>query len=150
VSAVPPPAATRDEFDPWRLALQTEAAFGVSGPFYNHLAGARLDRRFSPVTSLGLYLGYANLKGKDGRAHNALAYVLLDHRLGFGGALALPLRFATGYLPNNGPVLRLATGLALELDGFELVMDVIAPTFWVSRNETVVSLDLAVEVAWTF
>jgi hypothetical protein len=130
--------------------VQTEAAFGVSGPFYNHLAGARIDRRFSQATSLGLYLGYVNVKGKAGRDHNVLGYVQLDHRLGVGGSIALPLRFATGYLPNNGPYLRLASGMAVDFDGFEIVIDLLAPTLWVTHNQAVLSLDLAAEAAWKF
>src|SRR3954463_4126172 len=68
---------------PLRLAVQTEAAGGgAPGPFYNHLLGGRLDGRFSPHISLGGYLGYANLKGKDGRVGAALAYAQLEYLAG--------------------------------------------------------------------
>ena len=69
-----------------RFAVQTEAAIGVyPGDFYNHLAGVRLDLVFSPHVSFGGYVGYANLKGKDGRANNVLPYAQVEYMLGSPG-----------------------------------------------------------------
>src|SRR5690349_2096355 len=98
---------------PMRLALQTEGAIGFyPGDFYNHLIGARVDLVFSPHVSFGGYLGYANLKGKDGRTSNLLAYAQVEYLIGPANHVRIPLRFATGYLPRNGPVMRLSTGFA--------------------------------------
>ena len=100
-----------------RLALQTEAAIGVyPGDFYNHLVGGRLDLVFSPHVSFGGYLGYANLKGKEGRASNLLAYAQVEYLAGAPNHVRIPFRFASGYLPRNGPVMRLSTGFAFPAD----------------------------------
>ena len=146
---VPPP----EQPMPLRLALQTEAVGGVgTGSFYNQLAGARLDLQFTPRVSVGGYLGYANLKGKDGRASNALAYAEVEYRTGRpGDTVRIPIRFASGYLPHNGPVVRLATGLAFALgQRTELVTEFLVPTLWVTNNQTLVSLSLALELGYRF
>jgi hypothetical protein len=145
----PEPPAYEQRF---RLALQTEGAFGVAtGSFYNHLAGARLDRRFSEEFSLGAYVGYANLKGKEGRAHNVLAYFLLEYQFPLGGDFGLPFRFAPGYLPQNGPTARVSAGLSYEVaDDVEIVLEPIAPMVWLTGDQAVLSLNVAAEVAFTF
>jgi hypothetical protein len=134
---------------PKRLALQTEGALGVaSGPFYNHLAGARLDGTFSPRVSFGGYLGYANLKGKDGRAHAALTYAQVEYLFGDPAAtIRFPLRFASGYLFKNGPVVRAAGGLDFRLSPrIDLVTEFLTPMVWLTNNQTLLSLDLSLEV----
>lgn len=159
LAPLPPPALTPPAAQPapppyeqrFRLALQTEAAFGVAtGSFYNHLAGARLDRRFSEEFALGAYAGYANLKGKEGRAHNVLAHFMLEYRIGLDDDWALPLRFAPGYLPQNGPTLRMSAGVSWEVaDDVELVLEPVTPMVWLTGDEAVLSLNVAAEVAWT-
>lgn len=152
VAPGPPAPAYPPPHPEWRLAVGTEAAFGISpGSFYNHLAGGRIDRRFAEETALGLYLGYVNLKGPEGRVHNALIWVQLDHRVEIGGGLQLPLRFAPGYLPNNGPVLRAATGLAWDVaEDVEIVLDLLAPMVWTTHDQPVLSLNLAAELGFSF
>jgi hypothetical protein len=113
--------------------------------------GARVDYRFTSTLSLGPYLAYANLKGQDGRTNNALASVQLEYRpsLATGSSFGVPLRFAPGYLPQNGPVLRLSAGLSYSLSPHvDLVVDAFTPTFWVIKNRTVVSLGAAVELSY--
>jgi len=135
-----------------RYAFQVEPAFGVAGgSFYNQLAGARIDYRFTQEIALGGYLGYANLKGKDGRAHDVLPYLNLEYRprLGQNGAFGLPLGFGTGYLPNNGPFLRLSAGLSYALGPqTEVMIAFFNPTFWVVHDRTVISLGAAIEVSY--
>ncbi len=134
---------------PKRLALQTEGAIGLeSGPFYNHLVGARFDGTFSPHVSLGGYLGYANLKGKDGRAHAALTYAQVEYLFGDpGDTIRFPLRFASGYLFRNGPVVRAAAGLDFKLTPkVDLVTELLTPMVWLTNNQTLLSLDLSLEV----
>ena len=144
--APPPPP----QFSEWHLAVQTEAAFGVApDTFYNHLAGARIDRRFAPDVSLGLYLGYANLKGKDGRAHNGLGWAILEYRPMVSDTIGIPLRFAPGYLPKNGPLLRSSAGVSFQLaDGVDMVLDLITPTVWVTHDQTVLSFDASAELGF--
>lgn len=132
-----------------RLAVQTEGALGVAGgAFYNQLLGARLDFRFSPAVSLGAYLGYANLKGKEGRAHALLPCVQLEYAAPLAPRLRAPLRFGTGYLPRNGPLARVAAGLAFALaPSVDLVAELFAPTVWVTSNRALLSMSLALELA---
>ena len=136
---------------PFRLAVQTEAATGVAtGAFHNQLAGARLDLQFSPRVSFGGYLGYANLKGKDGRTSNLLTYAEVEYRTGAAGdAVRIPFRFASGYLPRNGPVVRLATGLAFALTPrLDLVTELLAPMFWVTNDQMLLSMNVSLELAF--
>jgi hypothetical protein len=137
---------------PFRLALQTEAATGVAtGGFYNQLAGVRLDLLFSPHVSFGGYLGYANLKGKDGRAHDVLPYAQVEYLMGRPGSVRIPLRFASGYLPRNGPVARLATGFAFAVTPtVDLITELLAPMVWVTGDQMVLSMNLSAEIAWRF
>jgi hypothetical protein len=140
-------AAASDRI-PMRFAVQTEAAIGVyPGDFYNHLAGVRLDLVFSPHVSFGGYVGYANLKGKDGRANNVLPYAQVEYMLGSPGGIRFPLRFASGYLPRNGPVVRLSAGFAFPLTPkIDLVTELLVPTIWITRDQMVLSMDLALEL----
>jgi hypothetical protein len=145
--AAPPPSAPLA----LRLAVETEGAFGLyPGGFYNQLAGARLDLRASPHVSFGAYAGYANLKGKEGRAHDVLGYAQVEYMAGAPGArVRVPLRFASGYLPRNGPVVRVAAGLAFALTPkVDLVTELLAPMFWVTRDQTVLSTNVSLELAF--
>lgn len=154
LTTLPATKVSADEtpFAPLRYAAQAEAAFGVSGGhFYNQLAGVRVDYRFTEQLALGGYLGYANLKGKDGRAHDVLPYLNLEYRprLGENGAFRLPLGFGTGYLPNNGPFLRLSAGISYALSPHtDIVLDFLTPTFWVIHDRTVISLGTALEISY--
>jgi len=137
---------------PMRLALQTEGAIGVyPGDFYNHLAGARVDLVFSPQISFGGYVGYASLKGKDGRVSDLLATVQVEYLAGSPGGIRIPIRFASGYLPRNGPVVRASTGFAFPLTpALDLVAELLAPMVWVTRDQMVLSMNLAAELAYRF
>jgi hypothetical protein len=124
------------------------------GPFYNHLVGVRLDYAFTPSFSLGPYLAYANLKGPDGgRANNALALLTLSYRAvpKAGRALGIPFRFSSGYLPENGPVLRGSVGLSYaSSDRWEFSLDLLSPTVWIVRGQGALSLDVALELSYAF
>jgi hypothetical protein len=134
----------------WNLALQTEGAIGTSQDmFYNHLFGARVDYRITRDILFGLYVGYANLRGKDGRVHNVLTYLQIEDRVRISSEsdITVPLRLGLGYLPYNGPVVRLAGGVNIPLSRqIELGFDVLVPTFWILPDRTAVSLDLAIEL----
>ncbi|GMV13175.1 MAG: hypothetical protein HS104_11030 [Polyangiaceae bacterium] len=157
-AASPAPApAVAPESEPFpegrfRLALGGAAAFGVSpGPFQNYLAGARADWRFSDEASLGIGVQYANLKGKEGRAHNVLSVALFEYRIDVGAGWAVPLRFGSGYLPKNGPVVKTAAGVSAPLgDDLELTAELLAPTIWITNERAVLSLDVSAEIGVTF
>lgn len=148
-AAAPARAAAPDPPPPLRLALQTDSAFGIApGDFRNHLFGARLDFEFSPRVSFGAYVGYANLKGKEGRAHDLLAYGQVEYLAGrTDSTIRFPLRFASGYLPWNGPVARFAAGIAIRISPRTyLVAEPFAPMFWITREQMLLSMNLALEL----
>ena len=151
VAVAPASAPEAEATLPVRLALHLEGAAGVAtGGFRNGLIGGRVDLRVSPNISLGGYLGYANLKGKDGRAHAALTYAQLEYLTGQAGdRVRVPARFASGYLGANGPIVRVGSGLAIALSpSVDLVAEV-ASMVWFTNNQTLLSLDLALELAVT-
>jgi hypothetical protein len=138
----------------WVFSGRTDFAFGASRDFFfNALVGARIDYRITPDIRVGAYLGYANLRGKDGRASNLLMLAQIEDRVRISAStdLRVPLRLGIGYLPQNGPVVRLAAGLGFPLGSrWEMTFDLLAPTFWVLPDRTVVSLDLAAELGYRF
>lgn len=137
-----------------RVAFIAEPAFGMSQDgFFNQLLGLRFDYRFDRDLSLGGHVAYANLRGRDGRIGGLLTYLQLDNRMSVvhGSRIQIPLRGALGYLWRNGPVLRLATGVAFPVgERAEVVLDLIAPTFWILPEQTLFSLNLAAELAFRF
>jgi hypothetical protein len=134
----------------WHLVVQTEGAIGTSQDgFYNHIVGGRIDFRVSRDILFGAYVGYANLRGKDGRADNILMYLMVEDRVRISSAsdITIPLRLALGYLPFNGPVIRLSAGINIPLsERFQLGFDILTPTFWVLPESTAVSLDIGAEL----
>jgi hypothetical protein len=138
----------------WVVSGRTDFAFGASRDFFfNALLGARIDYRITPDIRVGAYLGYANLRGKDGRASNLLMLAQIEDRVRISAStdLRVPLRLGLGYLPQNGPVVRLAAGLGFPIGNrWEMTFDLLAPTFWVLPERTVVSLDLAAELGYRF
>ncbi|MEZ4220439.1 MAG: hypothetical protein R3B13_05865 [Polyangiaceae bacterium] len=132
--------------DLW-LAFGTEGALGLSGAgFYNHLVHGRASLRHGH-TSLGVELAYANLKGREGRAHNVLPSVVLEHALDLGAGWALPLSASPGYLPNNGPVFQAGAGVSYAFDpSTELSLLALAPTAWITKDQVVYSLDVGAEL----
>lgn len=154
IRAAAPPRPRTGRAMRWVIAFQTESAFGTSSDFYyNHLLGARLDYRISPDLRVGFYAGYANLRGSGGRANNVLMYAQIEDRVRITptSPLRVPLRVGVGYLPFNGPVIRLAAGLAIPLSRrVDLVFDILAPTIWMVPDRTLVSLDLSAELSIKF
>jgi hypothetical protein len=130
------------------LAVFAEGALGFSGDgFYNQLVGPRLDYHAGERLTLGLALSYANLKGPNGRVSNVLPAAMLEWRAPLANDVALPVRFFSGYLPRNGPWLKLALGLSRRLSPrTTLTFEALAPTLWVVRNTTVSSFDASLEL----
>ena len=145
------PETVEPEFGFWRLVAQSEVVLGVyESFFYNQLVGGRVDMRFARRLSLGAYGAYVNLKGRTGRENSALIAAQLDYRidLGTGRIVQATTRASTGYFVLNGPMLRAAAGLAFAVGKHEIAVDLLAPTFWIARNRTAISMDLALEVAF--
>jgi len=147
-----PPVAPPPARIPLRLALELEAASGViTGSFHNQLLGLRLDGRFSEHVSLGGYLGLGDLKAKDGRARAGLVLAVLEYMVGEPSAtVRYPLRFASGYLAANGPVARVAGGLAVAVGQRIDLVGELAGMVWLTNNQNLLSLDAALELAYRF
>ncbi len=150
-AAPPAPAAPADAG--WCASVVSTSAFGLThGKFFNQLAGARLDYRFTPRLALGAALSYANLEGKDRRAHQVLPELAGEYRLTFASpTVALPLRLSLGYLPKNGPAWRLGAGFDLALSrSVTLELLALEPMVWVTRDRAELSLNASVALGVAF
>lgn len=152
------PPARRAEPEPelrrWQLTLQTEGAIGAAQEvYYNHLIGLRFDFRITRDILIGVYAGYANLNARDGRADNLLFMAQFENRIRISPDIdvTIPLRAAVGYLPFNGPVIRLSAGLNYAIsEHWEIGADILTPTFWILPDRTAVSLNIALEGTYRF
>ena len=103
---------------------------------------------------LGAYVAYSNLNARNGRADNLLFMLQFENRIRISNDLDLtvPLRGAIGYIPFNGPVIRLAAGLNYALTpDWEIGADLLVPTFWIlADGGTAVSLDVGLEASLRF
>ena len=147
------PAETRAAEAPGRrlqLALYTVSAIGADGNgFYNHLIELSIGVRLRRNIILSLQLGYANLNGRDGRENNLLPMLVFERRLRLGPQLdlSIPIKGAVGFLPFNGPVLRVSAGLAYALgERVEITADLLCPSFWLIDDDIFVSMNVALGV----
>lgn len=154
-AAEPAPAVSAEQpvLHPLRLAVTSTSAFGMThAKLFNQLFGARVDYRFGSRFAFGGALAYANLKGKDRRVHDVLPEVVSEYRLPLQHeSLGLPVRLALGYLPKNGPTLRLGAGFDFALGeraAFELVP--FEAMIWVDRERPEVSLDGSLALGMAF
>jgi hypothetical protein len=138
---------------PRRIAVHSTTAFGLrGGRFVNELAGVRFDLLTAARFAVELDLAYANLEGKDGRVHNVLPQVALRYRLALGSTrFGIPLRFAGGYLPRNGPTARVAAGVDFDAtDSVRIEVTPLEPMLWVVRERSEPSLNLGATLAVAF
>ena len=151
--AAPAPAPEGTVQRPLRLTLASTSAFGVTNAkFFNQLIGLRIDRRFTPRFAFGAGLSYANLKGKDGRAHNTLLEAFSEYRAPLKQeAFGLPIRFALGYLPNNGPTLRLGAGLDFAIgERVSCELTPLETMVWLTRERPEISMNGSVALRLAF
>jgi hypothetical protein len=134
---------------PLALAVRGEIATGKEGGgFVNRLLGVGLGYEFAPAVHLTAQL-HVNLKGKDGRDHALMPTVQGEYRLAvdWGVVKSVPLRFASGYLPRNGPVVRASAGLLFPLSSkVDLVAELLSPMVWVTNDQTLFSMNVALEL----
>lgn len=138
---------------PLRVAFISTSAFGVThAKFFNELLGARLDYRFTSRFAFGASLAYANLKGKDGRVHNVLPELSTEYRVPLRKeALGLPLRLSLGFLPKNGPTLRLGAGVDFAFsDAVSCEVIPLEPMVWLTRERPEVSLNASIALRVAF
>ena len=153
VAAEPAPAPDDAVPRPLRLSFTSTSAFGVThAKFFNQLLGARIDYRFAPRFAFGAELSYVNLKGKDQRLSNLLPEVATEYRFPLNKeVVGLPLRLALGYLPKNGPTLRVGAGFDFSIsDRTSLELIPLEPMLWITRDRPEVSMDAHVGVRIAF
>jgi hypothetical protein len=145
------PRATRAADSPGRplqLALYSVSAIGADGNrFYNHLVELSIGARLRRGIILSLQVGYANLNGRGQRQHNILPMLVFEKRLRLapGLDLSIPIKGAVGFLPFNGPVLRLSAGVAYAVsERVEITADLLSPSFWMVDESFYVSMNVAV------
>jgi hypothetical protein len=120
----------------------------ATGKFQNSLLAGHLDYAFASRLKLGGYLALANLKGKDRRVSALLPCALVTYEKppGPGHSVSFPIQFATGYLTRNGPVARLAAGLAWAVgQRTDLIFDLGAMA-WTTRDELLLSVNVGIEL----
>jgi hypothetical protein len=149
--ATQPEASTSTVLSPSRASwsLQLESAQGVApGKFGNTLLAGHIDYAFASRVSLGGYLALANLKGKERRVNALMPCALATYEKppGPGHSISLPIQFATGYLARNGPVARLAAGLAWAVGRRTDLIFALATMAWVTRDEMLLSVNVAIEL----
>lgn len=138
------------------LALASGSAIGpqLAGEgFYIHTLRTRLELRPRDRLGIGIILGYANLPGRNGREHNLPLLGELNYRVPIAGIrqLSLPIRFAVGYMPFNGPIIRTSVGVNIELTPeWELGADLISPAAFRSPERFHFAFDLSLEATRRF
>jgi hypothetical protein len=150
VAAEPEPPPGQGPF-PTRASwsLQLESAQGVAtGKFQNSLLAGHIDYAFASRLKLGGYLALANLKGKDKRVSALLPCALVTYEKppGPGRSISFPIQFATGYLTRNGPVARLAAGLAWAVGKRTDLIFALGAMAWTTRDELLLSANVAIEL----
>lgn len=102
-----------------------------------------MEYRFTSRFSFGATLSYANLKGKDGRVSNLLPEATTEYRILLPSSrVAFPLRASFGFLPRNGPTLRVSAGFEVALSrAVSLELVPLEPMVWVTRERPEVSLN---------
>jgi hypothetical protein len=103
-------------------------------------------------TTFELGVAYANLRGRERRVHNVLPELSLVYRVPLPGAVfGLPLRFGAGFLPKNGPTLRVSLGLdAVVSPSTILELDLLEPMVWVTHDRSELSLDVGAAARVSF
>lgn len=128
-------AQTTPPANGFHFAQHDVVSFGTNeGGFTNASIGARIDYAATPALRVGLEIAYANLEAAPDRAHSVLALAQFEARATLSETWSVPARIALGHLASNGPVLRLASGIAFKLASrLEVVLEV-APTFFTTRD----------------
>lgn len=146
----PPRRPSRLHRAPFELSIGGEFAIGPgTDSFWNFLAYGRAA--WFPVDRFGVTasVGYANLRGRSNRVANALFMVGVETAIELlqRQHVYLPLRAEVGYLPFNGPVVRLTAALAVNVTrSLRLEFDLLSPTVWVLPGGAAVSMDLGAQV----
>ncbi len=148
--------ATARMLHPWGASLVGAGGLRVEGPGGAlWLTGARIDRTLSQGAQAAILLGatlqYANLPGRRNRAHNLLLCLDLESRLRFSSSndAFLSLRMGLGYLPFNGPLIRLDGGMGWSLsERFEALLLPGALSFWFLPRAPAITWNPGVQLRW--
>jgi hypothetical protein len=155
-SFTPTSRAPTDRRPSHRGALALIAGPGIgSGElrFHTFNLRARLELRITQSVAASLITGYVNLPGGGQRVHNVPILGQIEYKVAIADVerLRIPIRFAMGYIPFNGPVARASAGLNYELNhAWEVGADLIAPTFLSSPSAAHLAFELSVELVRRF
>jgi hypothetical protein len=137
-----------------RLSLINDYAFGLADDgFFNLLIGARAYYRVDRALSVGGSLAYVNLPTRDSRGGSLLPALSLQHSVAIPetASLGVLLGLQLGYLIDNGAVMQLSSGLDFAFDDrLRLALHLLAPTFWVTPERVLFSMNLGVELSLDF
>jgi hypothetical protein len=131
------------------FAQHDVVSFGTNeGSFTNGSIGARMEYAPARAFRVGVEVAYANLEASPDRAHSVMALLQFEARASLGEKWSVPARLALGHLASNGPVLRLASGIAFKLAlRLEVVLEV-APTFFTTRDGVYPSIGPGLELGF--
>lgn len=149
-AATPAPPEPRKP-NAFSFAQHDVVAFGTNEDgFMNATVGARIDYAATPVLKVGFEVAYANLEAEPQRAHSVLALFQFEARATLNDTWSVPARIGVGHLAANGPVLRLAAGLALKLASrLEVVLEV-APTFFTTEDGVYPAIGPGLELSFRY
>lgn len=144
---VPPETARKPSG--FHFAQHDAVSFGTGeGSFTNASIGARIEYAATPAIRVGIEIAYANLEASPKRAHSVLALLQFEARAPLSENWSVPARLAFGHLASNGPVLRLASGIAFKLASrLEVVLE-LAPTFFTTRDGVYPSVGPGLELGF--
>ncbi len=136
------------------LGLATEAVIGTTETrFYGHLLGVRFDLRARERLLFGGFVAWAQLPGRDQRIQSFVWWLHAEYRVRIARELKLllPIRVAGGQVPFNGAMARVSVGLRYPVrERWEIGADLLAPTVWVTSQQTVTSFDIGLQATRRF
>lgn len=144
----------------WVHPFPVDIAAGLSvaynpgqSPFTGFLAQARVS--WFPIDRFGLSatFAYVNLPGRTRRISNFLPTVGVETGVDLVPQIGLfvPMRLEFGFLPYNGPVLRISAGLSIKLNNtMRLQLDLVQPTIWWINDVPVATMDLGAQFVVSF
>ncbi len=141
---------------PWGTSTMISGGLRLDGPEGAlWLAGVRLDRMLTgserAAVLLGASLLYADLPGRRARARNLLGWLDVESRLRFSRFADpfLSVRLGIGYLPRNGPLVRIDGGVGWPIgERFEGVLLPAAVSFWLLPRAPAITWNPSGQLRW--
>ena len=82
---------------------------------------------------------------------NVLPEVSFGYYAPLGTSFGIPVRFSGGFLPKNGPTVRVTSGMSFSFsEKVSLELALVEPMIWVTRDRPELSLNLGASVLGRF